>query len=93
MNPSNPAKKDGAIWTYEDARTRIVINRKWCKGCEVCVEFCPQKTLLMQGDKPVVGDLATCTRCMLCEMRCPDFAVEVFDPAKPQAPKPGGREG
>ncbi|MBI5524972.1 MAG: 4Fe-4S binding protein [Deltaproteobacteria bacterium] len=63
----------------EDAKTRITINRKWCKGCEICVEFCPQKTLLMEGDKAVVRDIASCNRCMLCELRCPDFAIEVSE--------------
>jgi 2-oxoglutarate ferredoxin oxidoreductase subunit delta len=92
MKPSEPVKKEGPVWTYEDGRTRICIQRKWCKGCEICVEFCPQTTLAMEGDKPVVADLSTCTRCMLCELRCPDFAIEVTDLAKaPQ--KPGDCKG
>lgn len=79
MSFDEPQKKEGPVWTYEDEKTRIIINRKWCKGCEICVEFCPKKTLAMDGDKVVVAALDTCSKCLLCEIRCPDFAIEVFD--------------
>ena len=78
----NEPKKDGFFWTYEDGKTRIVVNRKWCKGCDICVVFCPQATLAMEGEKAIVCALETCTRCMLCELRCPDFAIEVTDLAR-----------
>jgi len=74
---TEPAKKEGPCLIYENSRTRIVINRKWCKGCDICTEFCPQQTLVLQDGKAAVADLSTCTGCMLCEMRCPDFAIEI----------------
>lgn len=77
-----PAKKEGSVWTYEDKRTRIVVNRAWCKGCEICVEFCPKATLALENNKSVVCDLKTCSHCLMCELRCPDFAIEVFDLSK-----------
>lgn len=87
MSGSGPTAKAGPVWTYEDGRTRIVINRTWCKGCEVCAAFCPKKTLAMENDKAVVAAIEGCSRCMLCEIRCPDFAIQVFDlsPAKGKA--------
>jgi len=68
---------DGNITTYEDSNTRIIINTKWCKGCEFCVIYCPKKVLSMERGKAIVVNLTVCTRCMLCELRCPDFAIEV----------------
>jgi 2-oxoglutarate ferredoxin oxidoreductase subunit delta len=88
--PANEPRKDGVVWTYEDDKTRIVVNRKWCKGCDVCVAFCPQETLAMESEKVVVVKLETCTRCMLCELRCPDFAIDVVDLSKEAA---GGSKG
>ena len=67
----------GDITTYEDEKTKIIINTKWWKGCEYCVVFCPKKVLSMERGKAIVVNLSECTRCMLCELRCPDFAIEV----------------
>ena len=56
----------------------VVIFTKWCKGCGVCVEFCPTKVLAMGKDeRPMVVDAARCTSCGMCEIRCPDFAITV----------------
>ncbi len=57
---------------------RIEINTKWCKGCEICVELCPTNTLEMVDFKAAVKDINKCTACMQCELRCPDFAIEVY---------------
>lgn len=70
-------RRDGHWLIVEDERTRITVNDKFCKGCVICVEFCPKDVLEMQGTKPRVKDLASCTRCDLCEARCPDFAIWV----------------
>lgn len=61
---------------------RIEINKKWCKGCEICVELCPTKTLEMVDFKVAVRDLDSCTACMQCELRCPDFAIVVYKKEK-----------
>ena len=55
----------------------IEIDRRLCKGCGICVEFCPKTVLVMEGAYPVVVDLEACTRCQLCDFRCPDFAIRV----------------
>jgi len=93
MSGIEPVSKNGPFWTYEDGSVRIVINRKWCKGCEICVAFCPPETLEMEGDKAVVKDLGSCTKCLLCEMRCPDFAIAVTDLSKPDPKKPADSSG
>jgi len=54
------------------------INREWCKGCGICVAFCPKQVLeLDDKDKAVAVRLEDCIACRFCELRCPDLAIEV----------------
>ncbi len=58
----------------------LVIQRQWCKGCRVCVTFCPKQVLDIDDDGKVYAkDLEKCIYCKLCELRCPDLAIEVRD--------------
>lgn len=55
-----------------------VIERSWCKGCGICVHFCPKNVLEMDDeDKAFAARPENCIRCRLCELRCPDLALEV----------------
>ncbi len=55
------------------------INREWCKGCDICVHFCPKNVLeLDDNDKAVAVRPLDCICCKLCELRCPDLAIEVI---------------
>lgn len=63
-----PAKK---LWHIE-------ISQKLCKGCGICVDFCPTNALKMSGQYAEISDLDACTGCQLCDLRCPDFAIQVF---------------
>lgn len=56
---------------------KVYINKSWCKGCEICVAFCPKNVLAMEKGKPKVINLEACTGCQLCEIYCPDFALKV----------------
>ncbi|MEE8184849.1 MAG: 4Fe-4S binding protein [Thermodesulfobacteriota bacterium] len=56
----------------------IVINESLCKGCSICVDFCPTNVLAMNGSVVAVKNLEACTKCQLCDLRCPDFAIQVF---------------
>jgi 2-oxoglutarate ferredoxin oxidoreductase subunit delta len=62
---------------WENAKTRIRIIPRYCKGCEICVKLCPVKALGMERFKSKVADIDKCVLCMQCEMRCPDFAISV----------------
>jgi 2-oxoglutarate ferredoxin oxidoreductase subunit delta len=72
---------------YPGKAVTIQVNEAWCKGCAICVEFCPKKILAMnRRDKPEVTDIDSCTKCMKCEQLCPDFAIVVLvAPGKPKA--------
>jgi 2-oxoglutarate ferredoxin oxidoreductase subunit delta len=56
----------------------IKIDHERCKGCGICVAFCIKHVLELGGnEKAFVKRGEDCTVCRLCEMRCPDIAIEV----------------
>ncbi|MDP2940804.1 MAG: 4Fe-4S dicluster domain-containing protein [Candidatus Omnitrophota bacterium] len=64
---------------------KISINQERCKGCLLCVSFCP-KGNLGAGKKLNRGGIATarfkkgsaCTGCALCALICPECCIEVY---------------
>ena len=60
----------------------LVINAEWCKGCGICVEFCPRKVLEIKQEKVVAVNPGACIKCALCELRCPDYAIYVKEVKK-----------
>lgn len=56
---------------------KINIKEEWCKGCEVCVYFCPTGAIEMRNEKVAIADEDKCIACMLCELSCPDFAISI----------------
>ena len=61
-------------------RGRVTIFPNWCKGCNLCVEFCPCGVLKEGADgRVIVAHPEACTACGWCELHCPDFAIFVQD--------------
>ncbi len=56
-----------------------LINRDWCKGCGICVAFCPKNVLeLNKDEKAFAARPEDCICCKQCELRCPDLAIEIL---------------
>jgi len=62
----------------------IHIDREICKGCEICVNYCPKDVLEMSADVnergfnfSQVARIEDCIYCKLCEKMCPDLAIFV----------------
>ena len=60
----------------------LIVER--CKGCELCVAYCPRDVLEMSDvfnakgyHPPQVLDMQACVACGLCELLCPEFAIFV----------------
>lgn len=57
------------------SKKEVFVNIKWCKGCGICVQYCPRGVLKIHRGKVVILEPEKCIKCGLCEMRCPDYAI------------------
>jgi len=70
----------------------IDIFHAWCKQCGICVAFCPVEVLSHNdAGYPYAKKPESCTGCMQCELRCPDFAITVLEdvPSRKEQPSHG----
>jgi 2-oxoglutarate ferredoxin oxidoreductase subunit delta len=77
---------------------RVTIERNRCKGCELCVHFCPKQVLAMSkviNDKgyfySTVVQQEQCIGCRFCGMTCPDVAISIGQ-AEEAEPAAAGKE-
>jgi len=72
---------------------KIDIFKAWCKGCGICVAFCPTGALDKdEAGYPYVKDIEKCINCGWCEIRCPDFAITVQAKKGKKVEVKGGEE-
>ncbi len=69
--------------------SRIEVDEKRCKGCELCIIACPFEVLALSkkfsssGYYPaVMVHPEKCTGCILCALVCPEVAIEVYKEVK-----------
>lgn len=73
-------------WSSEDAIVeRLNIDERRCKGCGLCVEFCPKHCLELGNGMNAIGyhpaelhKPEACTSCSLCAEVCPEAGIRVF---------------
>jgi len=62
----------------------LFINIEKCKGCELCVVACPQKTIELskkinsKGYHYIVKIEDNCTGCANCALVCPEGIIKVY---------------
>lgn len=70
------------------AKGHITIDAQRCKGCSLCIEFCPKKVIVLSKSLNSAGYYAAefldrdgkagCGGCAICGLICPDVVIEVF---------------
>lgn len=63
---------------------KVDVERERCKGCGLCVEFCPKHALSLADELNTIGhhparlhDPEKCTSCALCALMCPEGGMTV----------------
>ncbi|MDH4269558.1 MAG: 4Fe-4S binding protein [Dehalococcoidia bacterium] len=70
----------------------VVIDRERCKGCGLCIAFCPEDVLAYSAEYNRSGynvvymrEPERCVGCAFCAQTCPDIAIEVYREKKTPA--------
>lgn len=62
----------------------VLINIEICKGCELCIDACPEDVLALadrinqKGYRYIIKVNDECTGCTNCSTMCPDSVFTVF---------------
>ncbi|MCK5573085.1 MAG: ferredoxin family protein, partial [Bacteroidetes bacterium] len=66
------------------AKGKVIFNIERCKGCDICIEACPQDSLELspginkQGYHYAVLVQDNCTGCTNCALVCPEAVITVY---------------
>lgn len=63
----------------------ITIDQERCKGCSLCIEFCPKQAIVLSNKLNLKGYFVAvpreddgCNGCATCALMCPEIAIEVY---------------
>ena len=71
-----------------NADSKVAVDLELCKACGICINLCPEGVFDTDDQAmPVIARPDDCTACLLCELHCPDFAIEVRRPVTKAAGK------
>ena len=65
-------------------RGTVHIDTEACKGCDLCIDACPPRVLVMTTDEHNTRGyrypelMPGCTGCRACAQICPDFCFQVY---------------
>ncbi len=64
---------------------KVSINKDKCKGCLLCISFCPKGAIKKSKAINKLGvnfvefqDNDACLGCMMCALICPDCCIEIY---------------
>lgn len=65
---------------------KIDIIEDFCKGCHLCVKFCPNECIIISKDRftpngyqlPVFVNEDECVGCGTCGWMCPECTIDVY---------------
>lgn len=66
------------------AKGEIIIDVEKCKGCELCIDTCPEDVIALseninqKGYRYAVSTNTNCTGCASCSTICPDAVITVY---------------
>lgn len=73
-------------------KVEIKINQERCKGCGICIAFCPKKILKLSKKTNKNGlpfaeiiNKENCRGCANCAIVCPDVCIEIKKGDKDEA--------
>jgi 2-oxoglutarate ferredoxin oxidoreductase subunit delta len=68
---------------------KVEVDPRRCKGCGLCVAFCPRKSMELSAQLSSAGlrwsvfvGPEGCTGCQTCTMMCPEAALTIYEVAE-----------
>ena len=74
------------VHQHPEKKYYLITDETRCKGCGICIEFCPKNCLGFSDSFNEKGwrvskmhRMKDCIKCLMCQRMCPDFAIFVDD--------------